>query len=194
MPSRVRFVAGVDVACDASSHIGFCAVAVCAYPSLEPVHHVVVKGEVLFPYMPGFLSFREGPIVCAAFDGLDIRPDVAIFDGQGIAHPQRLGIASHLGLILNLPTIGCAKTRLCGTYKQPGLRKGDRSYLTDDGGDPIGVVLRTRDCVRPVFVSPGHMIGIDEAAAFVLSCVRTYRIPEPLRRAHCAARAALRAS
>jgi deoxyribonuclease V len=138
--------------------------------------------ETLFPYIPGFLSFREGPVIINALKGLRKKPDIILFDGQGIAHPKGLGIASHIGVLLNAPTIGCAKSRLVGTYEEPGTKKGAYSSLLFIE-EIVGAVLRTKDNVKPLFVSPGHRIDIQGSIDIVLACSQKYRIPEPLRRA-----------
>jgi len=181
MPPRLDLVAGIDLAFDKKTALGFCAVIVVRYPSMEAVEEVTVSGEVTFPYVPGLLSFREGPLIERAYNMLAKKPDCIIFDGQGIAHPRRLGIASHLGLVLGVPSIGCAKSRLYGTHDEPGTERGDRAYLRDPRGEVLGIVLRTRRGVKPVFVSPGHLVGVDEAAAILLSCAGKYRVPEPTR-------------
>jgi deoxyribonuclease V len=139
--------------------------------------------ETRFPYVPGLLSFREAPPLLEAFAKLQTQPDAVMIDGQGIAHPRRMGIASHLGLCLDVPTIGCAKSLLIGTFKEPGKRRGAMSRLMDKG-DVIGRVVRTRQDVKPLFVSVGHMIDLASAVRLVLKCGRGYRIPEPTRQAH----------
>jgi len=136
-----------------------------------------------FPYIPGLLSFRELPVVLAALRRLPQLPAVVLVDGQGIAHPRRLGIASHLGLWLDLPTVGCAKSRLCGEHGEPGEKRGEWVSLRD-GAEEIGRVVRTRERVRPLFVSPGHLISMERAVQIVLACGRGYRLPEPTRQAH----------
>lgn len=183
MPLRkgVRFVAGVDAAFGDNEVIA--AACLYRYPEMIPVQDAHAVMRVKFPYVPGFLSFREGPAIVKALSGLKTRPDVILFDGQGIAHPRGLGIASHIGVILDRPTVGCAKSRLVGDYREPGRKKGQWSPLLYDR-KIIGAVLRTRDNVRPVFVSPGHRIDLEGSIKIVLSCAIKYRIPEPLRRAN----------
>ncbi len=132
--------------------------------------------------MPGFLSFREGPAIIVTIQKLKTKPDLILFDGQGIAHPKGIGIASHIGVMLNIPTIGCAKSKLVGKFEKPDKDKGSRTYLYYKG-ERVGAVLRTRKNVKPVFVSPGHMIDIKSAIEIVMNCATEYRIPEPLRRA-----------
>jgi deoxyribonuclease V len=151
----------------------------------ELVETRIARRPVAFPYIPGLLSFREGPACMAAVARLRNMPQVFLVDGQGIAHPRRLGLASHLGVLLEKPTIGCAKSRLVGSYKPPGIRKGSISQLTD-AGCTIGAVVRTRTGVKPLFVSIGNKVGLDEAVRITLACATRYRLPEPTRLAHCA--------
>ncbi len=186
---EVRWVAGADVAY--SEDTAFAAVTVMAYPELEPFEEVVVKGKVSFPYIPGLLSFREGPLLMDAFERLKTRPHIILFDGQGIAHPRGLGLASHLGVLLQIPSIGCAKTRLHGEEGPLGEDRGSTAPIWK-GGRIIGVVVRTRKGVRPVYVSPGHMVSMEGAVEWVLKTVRGFRLPEPLRRAHLLAERAKR--
>jgi deoxyribonuclease V len=151
----------------------------------------VVTDRVEFPYVPGLLSFREAPLILAALEKITAVPDLIMVDGQGIAHPRRMGLASHLGLFLGVPTIGCAKSRLCGECEEPGNEPGSYADLTDKG-EVIGATLRTRAGVKPVYVSIGHMIDLPSAMHWVLACCRGYRLPEPTRLAHQAAGANLR--
>lgn len=176
-------VAGVDVSYEKHGDLFFAAVVVLSFPDLEPCEEAFAVDRVTFPYIPGLLSFRELPVVLEAFRCLHTVPDVVLVDGQGIAHPRRLGIASHLGLWLDLPTVGCAKSRLCGEHSSPGAHRGDQVPLTLDG-ERIGTVLTTRDRVKPLYVSPGHKTDIPTATEIALACVRRYRMPEPTRLAH----------
>jgi deoxyribonuclease V len=139
---------------------------------------------MVFPYIPGLLAFREGPAVLAAWDKLKSRPDLLMFDGQGIAHPRGIGIASQMGLWLEIPSIGVAKSRLFGRHGEVGQRRGDRADLLDNRGKSIGSVLRTRDGTNPLYISPGHSIDVEHATEFVLACCTGYRLPEPTRWAH----------
>jgi len=178
---RIATVAGIDVGFRGDTAIA--AVMMLTYPGLETVSAATACRRSSFPYIPGLLSFREGPVLMEAIDKLSRKPDLLIFDGQGLAHPRRLGIASHIGILTGIPSIGCAKSRLCGTYRMPGTEKGSYSPLAD-GKDIIGTVLRTRRNVRPVFVSVGHLIDLASCIRFVLSCCTKYRLPEPTRLAH----------
>ncbi|OGO07321.1 MAG: hypothetical protein A2Y92_02075, partial [Chloroflexi bacterium RBG_13_57_8] len=186
-----RFIAGVDISVNKWAKTGTAAAVVLSYPALELVDVQVVTGSLDFPYVPGLLTFREAPLVLAACEKLKVTPDLVIVDGQGVAHPRRIGLASHLGLCLDIPTIGCAKSRLCGEYTEPDAASGSFTDLTDKG-EVIGAVVRTRSVVKPVFVSVGHKISLPEAICWVLACCRGYRVPEPARLAHQAAGGFLR--
>lgn len=183
LPETVCWVAGVDVSYEKHGQLFYAAAVVLSFPGLEVQEEASAAGRVTFPYIPGLLSFRELPIVLQAFRRLRTVPDVVLADGQGIAHPRRLGIASHLGLWLDLPTIGCAKSRLCGEHAPPGRRRGDWVPLLAEG-EEIGAVLTTRDGVKPLYISPGHRVDLPAAVDLVLACGRGYRLPEPTRRAH----------
>ncbi len=185
-PDDVRRVAGVDISVDRAGGSGTGAVVVLSYPELDVVEAAVEKAPLTFPYVPGLLSFRETPVLKAAFARVAGPIDLLLVDGQGLAHPRRFGLACHLGLLLDLPAIGCAKSRLIGQHGPVGEPAGSRADLLD-GGEVIGGVLRTRAGVRPLFVSIGHRIGLPEAEAWVLRCCRRYRLPEPTRLAHQAA-------
>ncbi len=178
---RLRLVAGVDLAYEKSRKLGFCAVVVLRYPDLEVVERVFDHDTVLFPYVPGLLTFREGPLILKTMRLLRSSPSLLLFDGQGIAHPRRMGVAAHLGLYLDLPSLGVAKSRLYGEYREPAREKGSLSPLLSPEGERVGTVLRTRTGVKPVFVSPGHRIGLEEATETALRCATRYRIPEPTR-------------
>ena len=169
----VGFVDDTAVAC----------VVVLSFPKLDVMETVVHKEKVTFPYIPGLLSFRETPALAQAFSKLHHEPDLIFIDGQGLAHPRAAGIACHIGVILDRPTIGCAKSLLFGTYKEPKKSRGAVSDLRDDGGGVIGAVVRTKDGVQPVFVSIGQKIDLAQAIEFTLACGKGYRIPEPTRQA-----------
>lgn len=175
---KPELIAGVDAAFSEDKVIG--VTCLYTYPELTFIEEAFAVKKISFPYVPGFLSFREGPAIVEALNGLALNPDVILFDGQGIAHPKGLGLASHIGVLLDIPTIGCAKSRLVGEYNEPGLKKGAWSPLIYHG-KVVGSVLRTRDHVRPVFVSPGHRIDLRSSLEIVLGCTRKFRIPEPLR-------------
>jgi deoxyribonuclease V len=173
-----EFIAGVDAVF--SEDRVFAAACLYRYPELTVLEQAAAVKQMVFPYVPGYLFFREGPAIIAALGKLKRKPDVILLDGQGIAHPRRIGSASHLGVLLDIPTIGCAKTRLVGEYQDPGERKGDWTELQFNGRT-VGAVLRTRDRVQPLFLSPGHWIDLPGAIRIALNCVGRYRIPEPLR-------------
>jgi len=154
---------------------------------MEVIDMAMADGKIHFPYIPGLLSFREGPILIKTFQRLRIRPDVMIFDGQGIAHPRRMGLASHMGLWLDLPSIGCAKTPLLKEFINPELKKGSFEWICHEG-KKVGAVLRTKEKVKPLFVSPGHRIDLSTSIRLILESCRGFRIPEPLRKAHQASR------
>jgi len=180
---RYETVAGADVSYNIRGPRLYAAVVVVRADTWEPIGRSGTVADAKFPYVPGLLSFREIPAVLEAFDGLKIRPDLLMCDGQGIAHPRRFGLASHLGLWLGIPTIGCAKSWLCGDFEEPGPDRGDWSPLTDNG-ETIGAVLRTRSRVKPLFVSSGHLCNLESAIAATLAATPTYRIPIPTRLAH----------
>jgi deoxyribonuclease V len=181
-----RYIAGVDISVDRERGMGRGAVVVLSYPELEIAEVQTVEDRIDFPYVPGLLSFREAPITLAACEKLEIAPDLILVDGQGIAHPRRLGLASHLGLFLDTPTIGCAKSRLCGSHFAPGQEAGSHAELLDKE-EVIGAALRTKDGVNPIYVSIGHKVDLESAIHWAIQCCRGYRLPEPTRLAHLAA-------
>ncbi|HUU01954.1 MAG TPA: deoxyribonuclease V [Myxococcota bacterium] len=180
LPRRPELVAGADMSFSKQHGVFFASVIVLRLPELEVVEKVAAHHEPTFPYVPGLLTFREGPVLLAAIRKLEHVPDVFIFDGQGIAHPRRMGLAAHMGLWLSIPTLGCAKSRLTGTHADPGPKRGCSTRLLDHG-EQIGTVLCTRDGVKPVFVSPGHLADFSSSTRLVLSCCTRYRLPEPTR-------------
>jgi deoxyribonuclease V len=180
---EVRTVAGVDVGYDEERGMARAAVVVLSVPALRPVDWAVARAPVRFPYVPGLLSFREIPAALAAFGRLRRMPDLVLCDGQGIAHPRRFGIASHLGLLLDRPTIGVAKTRLVGEHRAPPQRRGAWTPLADSG-EVIGAALRTRKGAKPLYVSTGHRVSLATALAWVMACTTRYRLPETTRAAH----------
>jgi len=197
--SEIRTVAGCDVSYlpERHSRAGsidekniYAAIVVLDINTLKTLETVKIKHRrsFLFPYIPGYLSFREGPVLIEAFKKLDIEPDLVIFDGQGIAHPRGIGIASHMGVILDKPAIGCAKSLLYGSYDEPppGL-KGAYTFLKDPSCTIIGIVMRSKKNTNPIFISQGNKIGLDMCADVVFNCLTKYRVPEPLRLAHIGA-------
>ncbi|MFQ5737078.1 MAG: endonuclease V [Thermodesulfobacteriota bacterium] len=178
LPGTPRLVAGVDAAFFDDRIVGVACLY--TYPGLVLVERAHAVRKVTFPYIPGLLSFREGPALIEALGSLSSRPDVVLFDGQGIAHPRGLGIASFVGVLTGMPSIGCAKSRLVGEYDEPGPSRGSRSSLRYEGRI-VGAVLRTRENVRPLFVSPGHLADIDGSVEVVMGCVRSFRLAEPVR-------------
>ena len=199
LASKVRFtplkrppelIAGIDCAFSKDGKKIIAAVVVLKLPDFALVETTNALRKVTFPYIPGLLSFREAPVCIAAVEKLKSKPDVFIIDGQGIAHPRRLGLAAHLGLFFDRPTIGCAKSRLTGVYEEPGLEKGAHALLKDKKGtsntqyETIGAVLRTRTNVKPVFVSVGNKCLLKDAIEIILACAVKYRLPEPTRLAH----------
>ncbi len=188
---RVETVAGVDVSL--RGRTARAAIVLMRYPDLTPLASATAEQPVPFPYVPGLLSFREAPAILAAWEELPFEPDLVLFDGQGIAHPRGIGIAAHLGLWLGQPSIGVAKSRLYGRHEEPGRDKGDWTPLLDEDEPDrvIGAVVRSRADVKPVFVSPGHLIDVATSVRFTVACTPRYRLPEPCRRAHQAAGGAI---
>jgi len=182
-PRSARRVAGADVSYERADNRFYAAVIVMRLPELDIIEEAHASGLATFPYIPGLLTFREGPILIRAFEKLESRPDLVIFDGQGVAHPRGLGLAAHMGLLLDVPSIGCAKSRLCGEHAEVPQAVGSSSKLCYNGRT-VGLVVRTRRNVKPVFVSVGHRISLRSAAAWVLKTCRGYRLPEPTRQAH----------
>jgi len=179
----IQTVAGVDVGFEENSTITRAAIAVLSYPGLELIEHSIAKRPTSFPYIPGLLSFREVPAILDALNTLASPPDMLLCDGQGIAHPRRLGIACHLGLITQLPSIGVGKTRLTGRYGAVPTERGTWTKL-EDKGEIIGAVLRSRPGVKPIYISPGHKISLESAIEYTLNCTGRYKLPETTRWAH----------
>ena len=179
---RVQFVAGADLAFDPETDVAFAGVIIYRLPSLDEVERRTARRKLRFPYLPGLLSFRESPVLLAAFRLLRTEPDVILVDGHGLAHPRRFGIACHLGLLLDRPTIGCAKSLLVGEHPEPGGRAGSAVPLMLDG-EVVGVVLRTRDRVKPIYVTQGHRVSLETAVEIVKGCLDGFRIPKPTREA-----------
>lgn len=178
----IRFIAACDISFDKEDNSSAC-VAVFAYPTLKLIEERKVTMRISFPYIPTLLTFREGPILLRCIKRLNTNPDLFLFDGQGIAHPRRMGLATHMGIILDKPSIGCAKTNLFGDYEIPENKKGAYSFLKDRN-KILGVALRTRRDVKPVFVSPGHKVSLRKSIEIIMHLTGRFRIPEPLRYAH----------
>ncbi|MCE5197586.1 MAG: deoxyribonuclease V [Armatimonadota bacterium] len=181
---EIRTVAGVDLSIGRGWAEGKCGVVVLSFPELEVIETRTHTAPVKFPYVPGLLAFREIPIFLETYELLDTEPDLIVFDAQGYAHPRRFGLACHAGVLLNKPSIGCAKSKLTGYFVDPADEPGSVSPLIGDNGERIGDVLRTKSGVKPVFISPGHRITFDTATRFAIQCTRGHRIPEPTRLAH----------
>lgn len=182
-PRVFRTAAGMDVSYDRQSPWLFAAVVVLSLPSLEVVDQAAVRTLATFPYVPGLLSFREAPAGLAVWGRLRTQPDCLLCDGHGYAHPRRFGFACHFGLLVGLPTAGCAKRVLVGAYREPGAARGSLAELVHEG-EVVGAAVRTREGAKPVFVSAGHRIGLQRAVETVLACSPRYRTPEPIRQAH----------
>jgi deoxyribonuclease V len=177
---EVRYVAGVDIGFKNNYAISQAAIAILTYPELELVEQAIARIPTAFPYVPGYLSFREIPAILAAFPQIKTTPDLILCDGQGYAHPRRLGLACHLGVLLDIPTIGVAKSLLIGQHEAVPLEKGSWQPLLDKG-ETIGVVLRSRTKVKPIYVSIGHKISLPTAINYVMGCLTKYRLPETTR-------------
>ena len=183
LKKEIKTIAGADISFNKFSPVVYAGLVVMRVPSLEIIEEVGVVSETKFPYVPGLLSFRESPSVLEAWAKLKTEPDAVMFDGQGIAHPRRVGIASHVGLIINRPTLGCAKSVLVGKYEEPAPERGNWTELIDKG-EVVGAAVRTKTKVQPIYVSPGHLINLEGAIKLTLECDGGYRQPEPTRRAH----------
>lgn len=188
----LRTIAGCDVSLRRSrkSTDGAAAIVLMSLPDFQETEVAVAPGRVEFPYVPGFLSFRELPLLKEAFSRLSAPPDLMIVDGSGLIHPRRIGLACHVGVELDVPTIGCAKSLLCGKYEEFPLKRGRRSPVVHDG-ETLGYAVCTRDGVKPVFISPGHRVGFESAVEIILQATPRYRLPEPVRLAHKHSRQAL---
>jgi deoxyribonuclease V len=181
--SAIKTVCGADVGYDKRVQRATAACVIMSYPALEVIETVTVTTPVKLPYIPGLLSFRETPALIPAFASLKAEPDLIICDGHGLIHPRRFGLACHLGLLLDTPTIGCAKSRLIGSCSTPVETRGSREYVWD-AGEVVGAVVRTKKGVKPVYVSSGHRIGLSSAIDYVLGCTKNHRLTEPVRSAH----------
>ena len=180
---EIKTVAGCDVSGEFRGKKFYAAVVVMSYPKMEIIEKAWADGEVNFPYVPGLLSFREMPVLLKAFAQLETCPDVIFCDGSGTIHPRKFGLACHLGLWLNLPVIGVAKNLLCGEYGEVGMNQGDWSLVILDE-ETVGGALRSRNGIKPIFVSPGNRISLEKAVEMTLAVCRNYRLPQPIRAAH----------
>lgn len=178
---ELRTVAGADISILKSENKLICGIIVFSYPDMTEIERAYSEVEENFPYIPGLLAFREGPAIIETYGKLSVKPDVLILDGQGTAHPRGVGIACHVGVLLDVPAMGIAKSRLYGSFEEPGTEKGSWTPLTSREGECIGAVLRTKDRTKPVFVSPGHRIDLESALEIALACSSGLRIPEPTR-------------
>lgn len=178
---ELKTVAGADISILKSENKLICGIIVFSYPDMTEIERAYSEVEENFPYIPGLLAFREGPAIIETYGKLAVKPDVLILDGQGTAHPRGVGIACHVGVLLDVPAMGIAKSRLYGSFEEPGTEKGSWTPLASPGGECIGAVLRTKDRTKPVFVSPGHRIDLESALEIALACSRGLRIPEPTR-------------
>ncbi len=177
----VRTVAGLDIS--TAGKRAHAAIVVLSYPDLQPLESAEADLALAFPYVPGLLAFREGPAMVAALEQLQTEPDLLMFDAHGLAHPRRMGLASHLGVIVDRPSIGCAKSLLCGQHAEVGPSAGAQAEIWDHD-EVIGAAVRTREGTRPIYVSIGHKVDLATAIRYVLTCTRGYRVPEPIRWAH----------
>ena len=179
----LQTIGGADISFNKFSDTVYAGIVVLAYPTMEVLERHWLRTSATFPYIPGLLAFRELPALLEVWDGLRQKPDILVLDGHGIAHPRRMGIAAHFGVVAGHPAIGCGKTRLTGSFEPPGPEPGSLSRLMLRGAH-IGDVLRTKARCNPVFVSPGHLVSQEQSTAIIQNCVGRYRIPEPTRQAH----------
>jgi deoxyribonuclease V len=177
----VKLVAGVDMS---AKDVARAAVVILTYPDMEVIEVARAEKPLDFPYIPGLLSFREAPAILAAFEKIRHWPDLIFFDGQGLSHPRKIGIASHIGVLLDMPSIGVAKSPLAVHGEQPGLEPGSWTIWHNRKGEPLAAALRTKKNTKPLFISPGNKMDLDTAVRYVLECLRGYRLPEPTRQAH----------
>lgn len=183
LKKEIHIIGGADISLNRFSEVIYAGIVLLDYQTLTPIAYSLIKSKTTFPYVPGYLAFREIPALMIALDQLELKPDIIMVDGHGIAHPRRMGIAAHFGTLMSIPTMGCAKKKLYGKYEEPPLLKG--AYTTLQAKDELlGFVLRTKDKVSPVFVSPGNNMGFDECLQIAKHCMGKYRLLEPTRRAH----------
>ncbi len=180
---KLNSIAGVDISFNKFEKEGFATIVILDR-NLKIIEEISIKDKLIFPYIPGLLAFREIPLIIKAFEKLKIKPDIIICDGHGIAHPRKMGIATMLGLTLNIPTIGVAKKKLHGNYKLPAKEKGSFSYLKDDNDEIIGIVYRSKTNCNPIFISVGHLIDLETAFKIVKTQITNYKLPTATRLAH----------
>ncbi|MCF0064019.1 deoxyribonuclease V [Dyadobacter chenwenxiniae] len=183
MEGEIKTIAGADISLDLNSEIVYAGMVVLSYPDLNPISYSLVQTTNIFPYVPGYLAFREIPALLKVYEQFPVKPDCIMFDGNGILHKRRLGIATHFGVLTDTVTLGCAKKKLAGNYADPGETKGEYTLVTDKG-DTIGFALRSKINVKPVFISPGHRMSLRDSMDIAMKCLRKHRLPEPTRRAH----------
>lgn len=179
----IQTIAGADISLNRFSEIIYAGIVILRYSDLQPTAYSLVKGKTTFPYVPGFLAFREIPALVEAFGQIPVKPDIIMVDGHGIAHPRRMGIAAHFGTLTQTSALGCAKKILFGKWNEPGNNKGDSSPIRNKD-EIIGYALRSKSNVQPIFVSPGHQMSLEDSLAITRHCTGKYRLPEPTRRAH----------
>lgn len=179
----IKTIAGADISLNLYSTTIYAGIIVLSFPQLLPVAYSLVKAETRFPYVPGFLAFREVPALVQVWEQMQLKPDVLVVDGHGIAHPRRMGIAAHFGAVTGQVSMGCAKNILCGKYAEPAIEKGSHSPIIDKG-EQIGYAFRSKAKTAPVYISPGHLLGMANSLDIIQRCTGKYRIPEPTRLAH----------
>ncbi|GGM98597.1 endonuclease V [Dyadobacter beijingensis] len=180
---EIKTIAGADISLTLYSETVFAGLVILSYPELQPIACSLVQSSTIFPYVPGYLAFREIPAILKAYEQIPVKPDLIMFDGNGILHARRMGIASHFGVVTGAVTMGCAKKKLAGQYAEPGASKGEYANVTDKG-EVIGYAVRTKENVKPVFISPGHQMSLEDSLAIALKCTGKHRLPEPTRYAH----------
>ncbi|NIJ55745.1 deoxyribonuclease V [Dyadobacter arcticus] len=179
----IRTIAGADISLSLHSETVFAGIVILSFPDLQPVSYSLIKSSTTFPYAPGYLAFREIPALLKAYEQISDKPDVVMFDGNGILHARRMGIASHFGILTDTVTMGCAKKKLVGKYDEPGDEKG-RYCSVIDRQEEIGFALRTKNNLKPVFISPGNNMSLQDSLEIAMKCISKHRLPEPTRRAH----------
>ncbi|TLU99592.1 endonuclease V [Dyadobacter luticola] len=179
----ITTIAGADISLSLYSDTVYAGMVILSFPDLQPIAYSLVKSHTVFPYVPGYLAFREIPSLLKVYEQIPIKPDVIMFDGNGILHARRMGIASHFGVLTGTATMGCAKKKLAGQYEEPGNQRNDFSLVTDRR-EIVGYALRTKNDVKPVFISPGNKMSMQDSLEIAIKCVGKHRLPEPTRRAH----------